>query len=387
MKHKLLFTTVLGAAFLAALISCTKDEKESAFALKPNLPLSPFSYTLSMPPGFRVPDSNIIDFFFGFSFNQSNPQITDQGATLGRVLFYDPQLSLNNSVSCSSCHHQDKAFSDGKAFSTGFAGEVTPRSSMAILNVGFNQNLFWDSRSSSAFELSTKPIQNHIEMGMESMARLTNKLSKIDYYPALFQQAFGDATISEERIGNALSQFVCSIASGNSKFDRAQENNFADFTPQERLGFDLFMGSKTNCARCHAAPNFAAPDFVGGGYGIDPFSGGENLRGGANNGLELSYKDNGMGNGRFRIPSLRNIAVTGPYMHDGRFTTLNEVIEHYNSGIVNHSQLDKNLKGENGAPLRMNLNIVEKQALIAFLHTLTDDSMMSDVKWSNPFNR
>lgn len=394
MKNNLKFCILFSSVLATVIFSCAKEDSTTAYTLRPELPDQPFNYSLQLPPGFGAVsvDSNIIiDVFFGFSFNQNNPQITDHGATLGRVLFYDPQLSLNNSISCGSCHHQDKAFSDGKAFSTGFAGEVTPRSSMAIINAGFNQNLFWDSRVQNVFQLATKPIQNHIEMGMESMERLKSKLSKIDYYQPLFTNAFGSPEITEEKIGNALSQFVCSITAADSKFDQLALNPNV-LTSEERQGMDLFFSARTNCSRCHAAPNFAAPDFVGGEYGggtiIKDPNGGllfEDLRGGANNGLTINYNDEGMGKGKFRIPSLRNIALTAPYMHDGRFATLNEVVDHYNSGIVNHPDLDNNLKDANGAPLRMNLNIQEKRALIAFMNSLTDQTTMVDPKWSNPF--
>lgn len=396
MKNSLKFSVLFLSLLATVIFSCAKEDPSTAYNLRPDLPAQPYNYSLQMPPGFGnipVDTTQFIDIFFGFSFNTSNPQITDHGATLGRVLFYDPQLSLNNSISCGSCHHQDKAFSDGKAFSTGFAGEVTPRSSMAIINAGFNQNLFWDSRVQNVFELATKPIQNHIEMGMESMERLKSKLSKIDYYQPLFTNAFGSPEITEEKIGNALAQFVCSITAADSKFDQLAFNPGA-LNTEERMGMELFFSARTNCSRCHATPNFAAPDFVGGEYGgssiiKDPGTGGmlefQNLRGGANNGLAANYNDEGMGKGKFRIPSLRNIALTAPYMHDGRFATLGEVVEHYNSGIVSHPDLDNNLKDINGTPLRMNLNLQEKQALIAFMNALTDQTTMVDPKWSNPF--
>lgn len=392
MKTRILCFASLMALLVAGFASCKFSEENTAFSQRPELPAEPFDYSLKISPKFG---GNIfIDPFgnpigsFGFGFNVQNPTIRNHGATLGRVLFYDPQLSLNNSISCASCHKQELAFSDGVAGSTGFAGKVTPRNSMAILNAGFNQNLFWDSRVQSVSQLATKPIQNHIEMGMEEMTRLTEKLSKVDYYPDLFQKAYGSTQITEERIGDALAQFVCSITSSNSRFDREEQNGFAGFNTLERMGKDLFFSSRTNCNRCHAAPNFAAPDFVGGEYGSNGGTfggGGEDLRGTANNGLDLVYTDQGLGNGKFRIPSLRNIALTAPYMHDGRFKTLEEVIEHYNSGVKPHTHLDKNLRSANSTPLRLDLSELEKQALLAFMHTLTDEQMMQDVKWSNPF--
>jgi len=297
-------------------------------------------------------------------------------------------LSLNNGVACASCHKQELAFSDGVASSAGFAGKKTPRNSMAILNAGFNRNLFWDSRESSVRSLATRPIQNHIEMGIEEMRRLETKLAKVNYYPELFQAAFGTSAITEDRIADALSQFVCAISTTNSRFDQEAKTNFAGFTTLEKMGQDLFFSPRTNCNRCHATPNFAAPDFVGGEYGStdDSFGGnGEDLKGGANNGLDVSSADHGIGNDKFRIPSLRNIALTAPYMHDGRFSTLEQTIEHYNSGVQSNVNLDKNLRNANGTLLRPNLNALEKKAMIAFLNTLTDVTMLTDPKYSNPF--
>ena len=259
---------------------------------------------------------------------------------------------------------------------------------MAILNAGFNRNLFWDSRESSVRSLATRPIQNHIEMGIEEMRRLETKLAKVNYYPELFQAAFGTSAITEDRIADALSQFVCAISTTNSRFDQEAKTNFAGFTTLEKMGQDLFFSPRTNCNRCHATPNFAAPDFVGGEYGSTDgsFGGnGEDLKGGANNGLDVSSADHGIGNDKFRIPSLRNIALTAPYMHDGRFSTLEQTIEHYNSGVQSNVNLDKNLRNANGTLLRPNLNALEKKAMIAFLNTLTDVTMLTDPKYSNPF--
>jgi cytochrome c peroxidase len=395
MRNKaLLFAAI--ALLTVTLYNCNSTEELSQFGLKPELPAEPYDYSLKANALTNGVDPNGFN-NFGLQFNQNNPQITNEGATLGRVLFYDPQLSINNSISCASCHKQELAFSDGVAGSTGFGGKVTPRNSMAIINAGFNNNLFWDSRVQSVSELAVKPIQNHIEMGMESMTRLSGKLAKIDYYKDLFKKAFGTEQISEERIGKALAEFVCSITATNSRFDQRNTNNGTQFSSLESLGEELYFSPRTNCNRCHAAPSFAAPDFVGGEYGggttfiVDSngqfisSSAGDDVKGTANNGLDLVYQDNGLGNGKFRIPSLRNIELTAPYMHDGRFTTLEEVVEHYNTGVKPHNHLDKNLKNADGSPLRPDLNSLEQKALVAFLKTLTDETTVKDVKWSNPF--
>lgn len=397
MKFKLL-TSACALAAIVWVGACKLSDETGAIGVQPNLPDQLYDYSLNMPGSFGLFTPNtgggvVIDPIgnFGFGFNNENPQITNAGATLGRVLFYDPQLSINNRISCSSCHKQELAFSDDKAASVGFAGKTTPRNSMAILNAGFNRNLFWDSRSSSVKDLSTRPIQNHIEMGMEEMQTLVNKLAKVDFYPALFQAAFGSEDISEDRVANALSQFVCAITTANSKFDREEKNQFAGFSSLEKMGMNLFFSERTNCNRCHAAPNFAAPDFPGGEYGSSGgsfgSSSGQDLKGGAGNGLDLVSADKGLGEGKFRIPSLRNIALTAPYMHDGRFKSLSEVIDHYDLGIKNSNALDKNLRNADGTPKRMNFNALEKEALIAFLHTLTDESLLSDPRYSNPFRK
>lgn len=402
MKIKLLsVASMLGLLFWLA--ACRPDPNPGSLNLHPNLPGTPYDYALNLPPEFgnTNPQPNFFvnelgdtlfffdnfggNFQFGFGFNQNNPQITNAGATLGRVLFYDPQLSLNNRISCASCHKQELAFSDDVAGSVGFGGKVTPRNSMAIVNAGFNQNLFWDSRVQNVGELAVRPIQNHIEMGMEEMQNLERKLAQIEYYPALFQAAYGSRTITEERIGNALAQFVCAITTTNARFDVVSRSNGAvAFTALEQMGHELFFSARANCSRCHATPNFAAPDFAGGEYGTPTF-GGDDLKGTANNGLDLVYADQGLGEGRFRIPSLRNIALTAPYMHDGRFRTLGEVIDHYDHGIQPHAALDKNLRNPDGSPIRMNLNSLEKQALAAFLATLTDETLLSDPRFSDPF--
>jgi cytochrome c peroxidase len=386
----------LGAA-LAIIPACRPDLPVDEASARPQLPDHLYDYSLKVPPSFSMNGPGVINvvdpttgepviipvdnFGFGFGFNPENPLITDAGATLGRVLFYDPKLSLNNRISCGSCHRQELAFSDGTASSTGFESRVTPRNSMAIVNVGFNSNLFWDSRASSVRDLVIRPIQNHIEMGMEDMQVLEQKLSKVSYYPALFTAAFGSPEVTEERIGSALAQFVSSITTVDSKFDRALENNFESFTTLERMGHNLFFSARTNCSSCHAAPNFAAPDFPGGGYSQPT------VRGTANTGLDLVYEDPGKEDGKFRIPSLRNIALTAPYMHDGRFQTLAEVIDFYDHGIQAHASLDDNLRNSDGSPRHLNLNALEKQALLAFLHTLTDETMLTDPKFSNPFQK
>ncbi len=383
------------AALFFAVSSCQEDPVVLSTA-KLILPEIPYSYSDEFPAHFETienlqlfnGDGNTIflpDDFGGRVDrlrNSRNPEVTDQGAALGRVLFYDPQLSINNSVACASCHHQQLAFSDGKQFSTGFGGKITPRNSMALINTSINRNLFWDSRIQSVAELISEPIQNHIEMGMESMVDLEKKLSKVPYYPSLFEEAYGSPSVTSEGITTAVAQFLGAMVSGNSKFDKGMTTDFENFTELEKMGKAIFFSEEAKCSSCHAGANFSAPDLPGGEYGG---FGTEDRKGGTNIGLDLVSKDNGIANGQFRIPSLRNIALTGPYMHDGRFASLAEVVEHYNSGIKSHPELDDKLTSPTGSPIRLELDALEKQALIAFLHTLTDEEFITDPRFSNPF--
>lgn len=372
--------------------ACQLNESIDLKEAKLNLPTTTYTYS-GLPAQFKKLQffnnngflSSTIDGDFQNSFieNPLNPEITDDGATLGRVLFYDPKLSLNNSVACASCHNQSLAFADGLTSSKGFGGKTTPRNSMAIVNVVTNRNLFWDSREQSAKGLILRPIQNHIEMGMESLADLETKIATTDYYPELFKKAYNSEEVTSEKIADAMAQFLCSMVSADSKFDQGFEADFNNFSTLETLGKDLFFSAKTQCSGCHAGANFSAPDQPGGAYGGG--FGGENRKGAANIGLDLVTKDPGFENGKFRIPSLRNIALTAPYMHDGRFDNLEAVIEHYDKGIQAHPELDDKFISTSGEPVRLNLDALEKKALIAFLNTLTDESFITDERFSNPF--
>jgi len=382
-----IFYLVASLAFL--LFSCTDNSQDPRISEAPLLPDVPYDYqNIRLPEG----TSPAIGMIRDFIIVNGNPRfasmpinITPDGATLGRVLFYDKKLSLNNTVSCGTCHHQDKAFADGLKVSQGFEGRTTTRNSMSIVNPIAQNNLFWDSRSQSLHDLSLQPVRDHIEMGMENMERLVNKLKDTEYYAPLFQEAFGSAEITPEKISKALSQFVSSITSNRSRFDIGLQNGFSNYSELEKLGHDLFHSDRLQCSSCHGGTNFSALDGPGEPYGGGGFGGGEGLRGATNIGLDLIYKDQGVGNGRFKIPGLRNVAMTAPYMHDGRFNNLEEVIEHYNSGIKPHRHLDTKFFNPNGSVKRLNLTTVEKTALVAFLKTLTDEQMITDPRWSDPF--
>ncbi len=308
-------------------------------------------------------------------------RVSNAGATLGRVLFYDKRLSINHTVACASCHQQAHGFSDPQRFSTGFSGGLTGRNSMGLANARWYQRraFFWDERAATLEIQVLQPIQNAVEMGM-SLPLLEARLAAEPYYQTLFTSAFGTPQVTSDRIARALAQFVRSIISTQTQYDAGVPVNFSNFTAQENQGRNLFNGAG-GCAACHGTDNFVPGPAI------------------FNNGLENPYTDKGVGEitgrtqdeGFFKVPSLRNIALTGPYMHDGRFATLDAVIEHYNSGVVNHPNLSPQLRNPPGSPnagqpRRLNLSAAQKAALAAFLRTLTDTSLAADPKFSDPFN-
>lgn len=227
-----------------------------------------------------------------------------------------------------------------------------------------------------------KPIMNHVEMGMGDLNAIVNKVKAAPYYNDLFMEAFNSSDIDINKIARALSTFVASISSNNTRFDKAQRGGTA-LNGLEEQGKLLFF-NKYNCNTCHQTQQLNGYQ-SGGGNGSEI--------GFVNIGLDVNYADNGLGalngnssdNGRFKIPNLRNIALTGPYMHDGRFSSLDQVLEHYSHNIKNHPNLDVRLKGTNNLAKEMNISTQEKTALIAFLNTLTDYSLITDPKFSNPF--
>lgn len=326
----------------------------------------------------------------------TNNTITDQGATLGRVLFYDTNLSTNNTISCASCHKQEHAFSDTNGLSQGVNGE-TGRHSMRLVNSRFANevNFFWDERASSLELQTTMPIQDHIEMGFSGengdlgFSELIVKLESIEYYPELFNLAFGSNDISETRIQNALAQFVRSIQSFDSKYDEgrlqvANDNQpFPNFSELENQGKVLFIqppvfdgsGTRINggigCAGCHQIPEFD----------IDPNSLNNGVIGTGNGNPDLSVT---------RAPSLRDVVKqngesNGPFMHIGVSNDLITVINHYNEiNTAGNPNLDTRLL-PNGNPQNLNMTQQEKNAVIAFLRTLSGTNVYVDEKWSNPF--
>ncbi len=349
------------------------------------LPAVSFNYAAPV-----LPVAFLVNPILGQDNTPANNFTTDPGATLGRVLFYDKRLSTNQTVSCASCHQREHGFSDPRQFSVGFNGGLTGRNSMGLSHARWYQrrHFFWDERANTLEDQVLQPIQNSVEMGM-TLDALTNRLAAEPFYTNLFATAFGSPAVTPARISRALAQFVRSIVSVQSKYDAGVSNNFANFTPQEDLGRRIFLGQVNNppnppatCAACHGTDNFVPGPALN------------------NNGLEFPYVDLGVGsitgnpadNGKFKVPSLRNIELTAPYMHDGRFATLEQVVEFYNSGVVDNPNLSPPLRAPTppgqppGPPLRLNLTPPQKAALVAFLRTLTDPNLATDEKYSDPFN-
>ena len=298
----------------------------------------------------------------------ANNPTTDAGATLGRVLFYDKNLSANNTISCGSCHIQANGFSDPDQLSTGFAGGLTGRHSMSLANARYYRNgrFFWDERAATLEQQVLMPIQDSVEMGL-TLNELVSRVSAQEYYPELFADAFGTPTVTSDRISRALAQFVRSMVSYESKYDVGLQTNFANFTREENRGRRIFFDrNEGNCVACHGTDAIISNQA-------------------RNNGLDATTTDSGAGGGEFKAPSLRNIALTEPYMHDGRFQTLAEVVAFYNNGVQNHPNLDPLLENNNGQPRRLNLNAQDQADLIAFLNTLTDNEFITDTKFSDPF--
>lgn len=293
----------------------------------------------------------------------SNP-LTDAGATLGRVLFYDKRLSHSNGVACASCHRQSNGFSDPNQFSTGVAGQ-TGRHSMGLSNSTYyaNGKAFWDERAASLEAQALVPIENSVEMG-STLNEVITKLNQTTFYPTLFQSAFGTPDITSDRIGKAIAQFERAMVSYQSKFDKVQTGQ-ATFTTSEAAGQAIFNAAP-GCAGCHTTAAHVS-DAV------------------HNIGLNLTDTDLGAGNGTFKAPSLRNVAVRGKFMHDGRFSTLAEVVGFYSTQIQNNPNLDAKLKTPQQNPIHFNFTQQQITQLTDFLNTLTDTIFLSSSLFADPF--
>ncbi|RNC87189.1 MAG: cytochrome-c peroxidase [Winogradskyella sp.] len=390
---------VLPILLAIALCSCSSDSDNGLTPVDTNDPNQAFDFSQYFTANFDVlpnyANQDIPNYIT--RDNTGNNGISDEGAMLGRVLFYDTNLSVNNSVSCASCHRQELAFSDDDQASLGVNG-VTGRHSMRLVNARFSDEarFFWDERANTLEIQTTMPIQDHVEMGFSGengdldFNDLIERLETIDYYPELFNRAFGNETITEALIQDALAQFIRSIQSFDSRYDEGRENAnndgqpFTNFTDQENLGKQLFlqppvfnnMGVRIaggiGCAGCHQAPEFS----------IDPNS--------LNNGVIGSIDNSGADLDVTRSPTLRDVVKAdgsnnGPFMHLGASNTLTAVLNHYNNiNVAGNTNLDPRLR-PNGVGQQLNLTDQERAAVIAFLRTLAGNDIYSNEKWSNPF--
>lgn len=373
MDKKISFVLII--LFLIIAIGSCKDDDDNG--VKPDNPpitngYQPTPYDLMIPQGFpnmKIPENN---------------PLTVEGIKLGKMLFYDPILSGDSTIFCGSCHVQEKyAFTDmSKRFSTGVNGIQGSRTSMPIINTGWMEQLFWDGKSGSLEEQVRGPILSPVEMNLSSMDIAIERLKRHPDYPDLFYKAFVTKEIKEEHILKSIAQFMRIIISSDSKFDRFYFKGEETLTEAEMRGWILFNSEPRNmegqvegggdCFHCHGTVLFTTNRF-------------------SNNGLDSTFTDLGLGGitgkkedeGKFKIPTLRNIEYTAPYMHDGRFETLMEVIEHYNSGGVQSHSLDPQMKttGKGGLMLTQQ----EKLDLLAFLKTLSDQKFITNDKFSNPF--
>ncbi|MCB0698404.1 MAG: c-type cytochrome [Chitinophagales bacterium] len=312
---------------------------------------------------------------------RDNPP-TVEGVKLGRMLFYEKMMSKDGSISCGSCHLQSNGFTDTSRFSKGVGGSLGDRQAMTVFNTAWHNNeFFWDGRAHLLRDQSLQPIENPVEMA-ETHESVIAKLSANQMYRDQFKRAFDSEEITEEKMSLAMEQFMNTIVSNKSKYDKYKAGQVT-LTASEERGRELFFleyneflpdHSGADCAHCHAGFNFSNDQYMNNGLdgaGMHQDKGREKVT------------NNPMDRGKFKVPSLRNIELTAPYMHDGRFKTLEEVIDHYNSGVKESPSLDPAIRPTMSTGLR--LSAQDKADLIAFLKTLTDPTIATDERFSDPF--
>jgi cytochrome c peroxidase len=357
MKRFWIFSVL--AVFIFVFKSCKKDDE-----IRPYVPTP---YELNIPDG--LPPMPI----------PANNPLTKEGVELGRKLFYDELLSGNNTMSCASCHHPSLYFTDTARVSIGIDGVAGTRNSMPLINLGWQTTFFWDGRVNTLEQQVLHPVIDPIEMH-DRWPNVVWELIQDEKYPEMFRKAFGERGIDSVKVSKALAQFLRIMISGNSKYDKMRRGELV-FTTDENLGMELFNRDKDeansiaggDCFHCHGEPMFTSNIFH-------------------NNGLDAIFTDLGRGwftmnpadNGKFKAPTLRNIALTAPYMHDGRFETLNEVVNHYSVGLVYSPTIDPLMKfvADGGVAL----STTEKNQLIAFLNTLTDTDFATNPAFQDPGN-
>lgn len=327
-----------------SLYSCEQD-----IAVMQDYVYSPTTYQLDVPYGFPSPN-----------IPNDNP-MTEEAVELGKKLFYDPVLSNNNTHSCASCHFQSKGFSDPNQFSIGVNGIAGDKNASALINLAWNNFNFWDGRVLSLEEQALDPITNELELH-SSWTEVVNRIKDNDQYKELFFMAFNTTNFDSTHVVKAIAQFERTLISGDSKFDKYIRNE-VNLEVSELRGLEIFNSEKGDCFHCHSYPLFASNEFHN--NGIDPELLMDNGR--------MNVTGEAFDKGKFKSPTLRNIELTAPYMHDGRFQTLEEVIEHYDFGGYNSSTIDPLMKK---VGIGLGLNNQEKSDLIQFLKTLTDTSFI-----------
>ena len=347
-------------------ISCRKDPVTETY--------NPTPYTINYP-------SNLAKYLTPMEIPEDNP-MTVEGVDLGRKLFYEELLSGDNTMSCAGCHDPSLSFSDTGAYSVGIDGLFGARNAMPIINVGWMNELFWDGRRASVEEQAYAPVTDPVEMH-ENWPNAVQDLQADSQYPALFNKAFGTSIIDSVLVAKAIAQFERTLISGNSPMDKFMSTNFAigssgwssipEFAAYQ--GFSIFMDeSKGDCFHCHG--DIYNPLWT------------DNLY--HNNGLDATFTDKGLGkingnpadDGKFKTPTLRNLVFTAPYMHDGRFKTLDEVLNHYSEGLVNSPTVDPLMKkAEDGG---VHLTSDELYFLKMFLISLSDSSFVNNLNFTDP---
>jgi cytochrome c peroxidase len=346
MKHiKIILACIL--ALIALIPACSVDP-----AVKDELPSNDIH--LILPTGWPYPANDF-----------SQDPLNENGFVLGRRLFYDKRLSSDNSISCGSCHQQFAGFAHkDKVISPGVNGALGNRNAPALLNLNWQTEFMWDGRILHLLDQPISPITNPVEMN-ETVDHVLMKINFDPEYRKLFKAAYGSETATEESLKKALSQFMGMLVTAGSKYDQYLAGE-TSLSLSETNGMLLFQ---SHCNGCHTAPLFSNFSY-------------------RNNGLDSTFSDAGRANvtmlaadsGTFKVPTLRNIALSKPYMHDGRFATLEQVLDHYSNGIMNSATLDTSLAGG------FNFTSQEKEDLIAFLKTLTDEKFVRDKRFNDPFN-
>ena len=363
--RKLSLYTVL--CFFIVLASCNPYEPE--FPVAPAYEATPYNLVIpALFPPMDIPADN---------------PLTVEGVALGRYLFWEKNLSADGTQSCGSCHLPEHGFSDPNQFSTGITGAQGNRQSMALVNLGWAYNYFWDGRSRTLEEQVLEPIINPIEMNNTWDAAL-DALRSNPIYSQMFYAAYGSNDITRDKAAKAMASFLRTMISANSKFDRERAGQYS-FSLLEETGFNLFLtegGLNPNtgqpwggadCFHCHGPAGMQIGDYLMHNNGLDAqFQSDPGL---------AAVTANPLDSGRFKTPTLRNIELTAPYMHDGRFATLNEVIAHYNTGGQVSTTIDPFMEAAGGG---LFLDEVDELAIIAFLKTLTDTSFINNPAFSDP---